>query len=165
MLSKFLRKPWSQRLECCALHKPSREPYRTFGAVVPFSGVRKGNSTLKLVRIFGVKNGRVERQRRLRGIATMCMAPLARGRMFGRSELAQMAQASASTWGVQRGVNFSGGPSDLCRPTFDVVPCLSSWPYYGSTLKPPVDSRFWSLFPFARVLFSGHDLHLGRLDL
>ncbi|CAJ1332512.1 unnamed protein product [Effrenium voratum] len=44
------------------------------------------------------------------GIATMCMAPLARGRMFGRSELAQMAQELGRTeaelairWSLQKG--------------------------------------------------------------
>lgn len=44
------------------------------------------------------------------GIATMCMAPLARGRMFGRSDLAKMAQEMGRTeaevairWSLQKG--------------------------------------------------------------
>eukprot|EP00434_Breviolum_minutum_P017032 symbB.v1.2.015029.t1/scaffold1037.1/size142759/1 len=45
------------------------------------------------------------------GIATMCMAPLARGRMFGRSDLAKMAEEMGRTeaevairWSLQKGL-------------------------------------------------------------
>ena len=47
---------------------------------------------------------------RVSGIATMCMAPLARGRMFGRSDLAKMAQDRGGGWKVLD----SSDLSDFC---------------------------------------------------
>jgi len=98
------------------------------------------------------------------GIATMCMAPLARGRMFGRSDLAKMAEEMGRTeaevairWSLQKGyipipksinpervlLNMADG-FDLTKSQMDRIKHLDTG-FMSCTMASPCHELSWQL--------------------